>query len=108
MTKQELYNIEQRLIQLRATFAEKDRIINDYESKLNDPDYLKQRLDELGKVIQTEEGDGSAFNPYKYWNPGVEVHQGEWWYTHDGYLWEAKADGVPTDSLDSNYWNIIV
>lgn len=67
---------------------------------------IRASLDSLGKIVQTE-GDGTAFNPFKTWTSGTAVKVGEWWQTDDGYIWEAKKDGVPTSSTDSEYWDIV-
>lgn len=74
-------------------------------------DALEKKYTELynsiGKLVQTKDGDGTAFNPFKTWMKGTEVHSGEWWQTEDGYLWEAIKDGVPSSSTDKEYWDIV-
>lgn len=74
----------------------------------NDPEKLKYRLDELGKIVQTTEGTGTEFDPYKYWKDGMAVESGKWYQCGDesGYIWEAKKDGVPTSDTDREYWDI--
>lgn len=61
--------------------------------------------DELGKVVQTEEGDGSIENPYKWIDQSVEV--GKWYKTPSGYLWEAIKDGMPSSETDNEYFDVV-
>ncbi len=68
---------------------------------------IRYQLDELGKIMQTPEGDGSAFNPFKTWRAGMAVKEGEWWQTESGYIWEAIKDGVPSGELDSEYFDVV-
>lgn len=62
---------------------------------------------QVGKLIQTTEGDGSAMNPYKYWKVGKSVTEGDWWMTDDGYLWQAIKTGTPSSSTDREYWDVV-
>lgn len=62
--------------------------------------------DELGKVIQTEEGDGSMENPSK-WTDGMAVEVGKWYKTPSDYLWEAIKDGTPSSETDNEYFDVV-
>lgn len=73
----------------------------------NNKERIAARLDELGKVVQTAQGSGTEFDPYKVWKVGMSVVEGDWWMTQDGYLWQAKKSGVPASSTDAEYWNIV-
>lgn len=67
---------------------------------------MRNQIDSLGKVVQTAQGNGSMQDPYKVWKVGMTVKSGDWWMTDDGYLWQAKKDGVPSSSTDAEYWDI--
>lgn len=64
-------------------------------------------IDELGKVVQTLEGNGSMENPFKGWKVGMPVEEGMWYLTEGGYLWEAIKSGTPTSELDKEYFDVI-
>ena len=113
-TKKETYetqitDLQTNVTELEATITEKDTIITGYEDKWNDVEQLQLRVDELGKIVQTTTGTGTAFDPYKYWTAGTTVHVGEWWQCTDenGYIWEAIKDGVPSSDTDTEYWDVI-
>jgi len=135
MTDEELMNLElseaqiqaelerknaEKLLQLQAELNESKekflQLCEEYFSQ-NGEGELKEiaierkakraEIDALGKIVQTAEGDGTAFNPFKTWNEGMAVKSGEWWQTYDGYLWQAKKDGVPSSSTDAEYWEVV-
>lgn len=62
--------------------------------------------DELGKLVQTVEGDGSDMNPYK-WAEGDAVVAGMWYRCPGGYIWEAVKNGVPTSEVDREYFDVV-
>lgn len=66
-------------------------------------------LDNLGKLKQTTTGTGSAFDPIKYWNEGMEVTEGLWYQCHDenGYIWEAIKSGIPANDMDTDYFDVV-
>lgn len=66
--------------------------------------------DELGKVRQTTNGTGDAFDPIKYWKDGMAVEKGKWYQCYDskGFIWEAIKSGVPKSSEDSDYFDVII
>lgn len=69
---------------------------------------IRNQLDALGKVIQTEDGDGSMENPYKTWKVGKEVVEGSWYLTPEhGYLWLAIKSGTPTSEIDKEYFDVV-
>lgn len=107
ITIKDLEEIRLGVIKLRSNLAQQNEVINDFEQKLNDVDFLKARVDELGKIIQTVTGNGTDFDPYKTWVPGTEVHAGDWWMTEGGYLWQALKDGVPASETDLEYWDVV-
>lgn len=75
----------------------------------DDKNMAQSRLtlrDELGKLVQTETGDGSDMNPF-HWNPGDMVTEGMWYLTHDDYLWEAIKTGYPESSIDREYFDVV-
>lgn len=80
--------------------------VNELESNWNNADALKLRLDELGKLVQTDEGDGSDFNPFK-WVDGMEVVKDKWYKTPSNYIWMAVNTGIPSNELDENYFDVI-
>lgn len=69
---------------------------------------LKNQVDELGKVVQTEDGNGTMEDPIKNWSVGKPVISGLWYLTPvEGYLWEAIKDGVPTSETDREYFDVV-
>lgn len=104
MTKKELLELTNKLKSIKEVVSNQNYIINDYESKMNDIEFLKRRVDELGKLVQSESGD--AYDPIT-WNEGDEVIAGLWYKTQSGYIWEAKSDGVPSSETDSDYFDIV-
>ena len=68
---------------------------------------IRAQFDKIGKIVQTLEGDGTAFNPYKNWEVGMTVEEGCWYSTTDGYLWEAIKSGTPTSTTDSEYFDVV-
>lgn len=102
-----LREIKRAIISLQESNEEKTKIINNYEEAWNDIEKLQLRVNELGKIEQTTEGTGTAFDPFKTWKPGTEVHASEWWMTEGGYLWEAIKDGIPASETDAKYWDIV-
>lgn len=75
----------------------------------NDPEKLQYRLDELGKIVQTTEGTGTEYDPYKYWSEGMSVEEGKWYQCHDaeGYIWQAIKSGVPASDTDAEYFEVV-
>lgn len=65
-----------------------------------------QLRDELGKIVITEEGDGSDMNPYK-WTEGKQVISGNWYITPSKYIWLAINDGFPDNETDTKYFEIV-
>ena len=95
MNRTELDALKAKIVTLKQT-----------EKDWQDIDKVKAQYDALGKLVQTAQGTGTAFDPYKTWKTGMKVNAGEWWQTDDGYLWEAKKTGVPGSSTDGEYWDM--
>lgn len=77
-----------------------------------DPDSLEEltqeEFDAIGKVIQTEEGDGTAMNPIKTWKVGDAVVKGKWYLTpENGYIWLCIKSGTPTSETDKTYFDVV-
>lgn len=51
MTEKELFELTNKLKSIKEVVSNQNYIINDYESKMNDIDFLKRRVDELGKLV---------------------------------------------------------
>ena len=68
---------------------------------------LRNKVDSLGKVMQTEDGNGTMENPYKGWKVGNSVEEGKWYMTEDGYLWECIKSGIPTSTTDREYFDVV-
>lgn len=68
---------------------------------------IRNKIDKLGKVMQTEDGNGTMENPYKGWKVGDKVKKGMWYLTEDGYLWEAIRSGTPTSTTDDEYFDVV-
>lgn len=75
-------------------------VLAKFESVIN-------QLDELGKVIQTLEGNGTMENPFKGWKVGMSVEKGCWYLTESGYLWEALASGTPASETDRAFFDVV-
>lgn len=86
----------ERLIATMGT-TESDRAMAEHRIALRD---------ELGKIIQTDEGDGSDMNPFK-WTDGQEVIEGMWYKTPSTYIWQAIATGIPANETDSNFFDVV-
>lgn len=65
------------------------------------------RYDETGKLIQTAEGSGSMEDPVKGWKVGMEVEEGLWYLTEDGYLWECIKSGEPESTTDKEFFDVV-
>lgn len=65
------------------------------------------RINEIGKVEQTLEGNGSIENPFKGWKVGMSVEAGKWYLTENNYLWEAIKTGVPASEVDAEYFDVV-
>lgn len=104
------YSLEEEVKILRKTIAallNANSVEVEEFSAYNDKvESITYAVDELGKVVQTAQGSGTAFDPYKVWKVGMSVVEGDWWMTQDGYIWQAKMSGVPASSTDSEYWDI--
>lgn len=70
-------------------------------------DEITNKYDELGKVVQTTEGNGTMEDPIKGWSVGMDVEQGKWYLTTDGYLWEAIKSGKPSSTTDREYFDVV-
>lgn len=111
--KSKCHALTRKIKNTRALIAAIERIIAKYGVTEEDVQMANERIDirnqidELGKVIQTTTGNGSWQDAFKTWKEGMEVHVGEWWVTHDDYLWEAIKDGVPSSSTDREYWDVV-
>lgn len=68
---------------------------------------LSDKLDSLGKVIQTETGNGTIEDPIKGWTVGQKVEAGKWYLTSEGYLWEAIKSGNPSSETDNEYFDVV-
>lgn len=68
---------------------------------------IVNEIDELGKVVQTTEGNGTMEDPIKGWSVGMDVEQGKWYLTADGYLWEAIKSGKPASTTDREYFDVV-
>lgn len=67
-----------------------------------------EQFDELGKVVQTEDGKGTPEDPVKNWKVGQDVTEGLWYLTPvNGYLWEAIKSGTPSSELDREYFDVV-
>lgn len=107
---------EKKQAEIRATLSNNEELIKAVERMVaangateEDKAMAQTRIalrDELGKVIQTEEGDGSMENPKK-WNDGDTVVTGLWYKTPSDYLWEAIKDGVPSSETDNEYFDVV-
>lgn len=62
--------------------------------------------DSIGKVIRTEEGDGTDMNPF-VWTDGKVVKNGCWYKTPSGYIWEAIKSGKPSSETDTKYFDVV-
>lgn len=104
-TVEQLENDMQRL---KQTFIEDllERYAYDIKSATEYKE-IKDRYDELNKVIQTTDGTGTMQDPIKGWMVGMDVESGKWYLTDDGYLWEAINDGKPTSSTDREYFDVV-
>lgn len=89
------------------TVAEFDLIKALFQGVKTQIKMCENKIDELGKVVQTPEGNGTMEDPYKGWQVGKEVKAGKWYKTYDGYLWEAKKDGYPSSSIDYEYFDVV-
>ena len=65
------------------------------------------KYDELNKVVQDEEGNGTIENPYKSWAVDNEVTEGSWYMTESGYLWQAIKTGYPASETDNEYFDVV-
>lgn len=63
-------------------------------------------VDELGKVMQTEGGNGTWQNPKK-WKEGDAVVVGLWYKTPSDYIWEAIKNGTPESETDKVYFDVV-
>lgn len=86
-------------------FDDMQSLVTNYEELKNTVAELQARINELGKIEQTDEGDGSDMNPYK-WKEGDYVENGKWYKTPN-YIWEAIASGYPTSETDTNYFDVV-
>lgn len=93
--------------ELGKELEELGKELEDLRAAWNDKDRLAARIDEIGKVVQTIEGDGSMKDPYKGWKVGMDVEQGKWYLTDDGYLWEAVKSGKPSSTTDNEYFDVV-
>lgn len=84
-----------------------DALMQKVSEMTDDIKDVSTKVDELGKVIQTPEGNGTMEDPYKGWQVGQSVEAGKWYSTSDGYLWEAIKTGVPTSSTDREYFDVV-
>ena len=66
-----------------------------------------ETTDGMGKVEQSLEGKGTAFDPYKGWKVGMSVEAGSWYETESGYLWEAIKTGTPKSETDREYFDVV-
>lgn len=89
------------------TEAEFDLIKALFQSVKSQIKMCENKIDELGKVIQTPEGNGTMEDPYKNWKVGDSVEAGKWYNTTDGYLWEAIKSGVPASTVDKEYFDVV-
>lgn len=110
-TEKELREQELRskLADIEKMMEALERIVFQYGTNEDDKQMALERItmrDELGKLIQTEEGDGTDMNPYK-WEDGKAVVTGMWYKTPSDYIWEAVGDGVPESETDTNYFDVV-
>lgn len=68
---------------------------------------IRNQVDSLGKVIQTETGNGTMENPFKNWKVGLPVSSGSWYLTPSGFLWECIASGIPSSEKDRHFFDVI-
>lgn len=68
---------------------------------------LRNKVNKLGKVEQTVEGNGTMEDPIKNWKVGEKVEKGMWYLTEDGYLWECIKNGIPTSTTDKKYFDVV-
>lgn len=91
----------------RKEFEAVKAAVKSLQDAWNDPEKLQYRLDELGKIVQTTEGNGTMEDPVKGWSVGMDVEQGKWYLTADGYLWEAIKSGKPASTTDREYFDVV-
>lgn len=103
-------DVNARLEDMTELTAALERLIASHGVTEDDKTMAQERIalrDELGKTVQTAEGDGTDMNPFKYWSEGVYANEGEWWMTDDGYIWEVIKSGVPSSSTDKEYFDVV-
>lgn len=104
---------QRRINEMQAQIEQNQSAIDEWENKWNDKSALVARVNELGKVEQTETGDGSEQNPFRNFKIGDEVEAGKWYYVPDPndeknpYLWQAIKTGIPSHELDAEYFEIM-
>lgn len=83
-----------------------ERIKQAIQPIIEERDYLR---DELGKIKQTATGNGTPFDPIKYWKDGMRVERGKWYqcYDSDGYIWEAIKTGIPSSDRDTEFFDVV-
>ena len=85
--------------------------VADFENKWNDAEALQARVDELGKVIPSDEPNGDYLSPFRYVE-GMEVIEGKWYAVDDPnnpdepFVWEAIKSGIPANGQDTEYFDI--